>query len=74
MSTIGALSGSPYIEPRQRAAPYAKTPPSRPASQYPSPEGCETAPTKSPRIPSRCGSPKSACPRANTRPFASAIQ
>ncbi len=46
MPTMGAFSGVPAIDPRYGAWPYAKTPPSADASQYPPPLLLEAIPTR----------------------------
>src|SRR4051794_35596480 len=45
MPTIGSLSGWSPADPANGASPYANTPPSAAASQYPCPDGVDAMPT-----------------------------
>src|SRR5262245_36154467 len=45
MPLMGAVTALPAADPRNCAAPNANTPPSAPASQYPSPDRVDASPT-----------------------------
>src|SRR5262245_57701985 len=75
MATMGRLSLTAPVEPKKRASPKPKTPPSEAVSQYPAPEVVGATPTigwlsRRPPVEPRNG----ALPRAKTPPSAPTSQ